>query len=58
MKQYEFKLVIKEGNDEFWESIESKSGCDEVEEVLRNALESYGFDDYNSSIALVRFSND
>ena len=46
MKQYTFKLIIKEGCDEFWESIENKTGCDEVEIIVKGALDEYFPDEY------------
>lgn len=57
MKRYEFNLTIIEGNDEFWESIEDRSGWDEVEALIKEALTAYGFDDYNSSLLLVSYKN-
>ena len=46
MKQYEFKIIIREGNDEFWEDINNRkvTGCEEVTEALKQALWSQGFD--------------
>jgi hypothetical protein len=38
MKTYTFKLVITEGNDEFWESLEGKTGCDEVIDAVMDSL--------------------
>ena len=58
MKSYEFKLIIKEGRDEFWESLEDKSGCDEVMELLNSMLDEYGFYVHNSELTLVGFKND
>lgn len=55
MKHYEFKLVIEEGTDEFWESIEDKTGCDEVKELLLAMLAEYGFYDDNSRLTLTKF---
>lgn len=43
MKEYTFELVVFEGNDEFWENISNKSGCDEVREEITNALADHGF---------------
>lgn len=44
MRRYEFKVVIFEGSDEFWESIKGKSGCDEVKDLVLDALGSMGFE--------------
>ncbi len=44
MKKYKFELVIKEGNDEFWEEVnESTTGCDIVYEQIETILANYGF---------------
>lgn len=42
MKRYEFKLVIHEGSDEFWESLAGKTGCDEVHAWIKDLLEQGG----------------
>jgi hypothetical protein len=46
MKQYEFKVTLREGNDEFWEALEEKrlTGIDDVLEMLREALENFDAD--------------
>jgi hypothetical protein len=40
MKKYEFKLIVTEGNDEFWEkaTASGKTGCDEALELVRDIL--------------------
>ena len=38
MKRYTVRVVIEEGSDEFWESLEGKTGCDEVVGMIRDAL--------------------
>lgn len=43
MKKYVFELTVHEGNDEFWESIKDKSGCDEVRDEVKQLIESGGF---------------
>jgi hypothetical protein len=40
MKRYVFELIIEEGNDEFWESIADKSGCDEILEWMKEILDA------------------
>ncbi len=40
MKRYVLELVIEEGSDEFWESLEGKSGCDDIVEWIRGVLET------------------
>ncbi len=43
MKTYTFKLVVKEGNDEFWEAIKGKPACEEVKAAIQGALEDNGW---------------
>ena len=43
MKRYEFKLVVHEGSDEFWEALADKTGCDEVKDEIEQALVVNGF---------------
>lgn len=43
MKKYKFEVIINEGGDEFWESINNKSGCDEVTDLLEECLKDKGF---------------
>ena len=59
MKTYTFMLTIKEGNDEFWESIgKNRSGCDELSNLLTMMLADYGFHGDNSSLVLVQYKED
>lgn len=46
MKQYTFELIIKEGNDEFWEELIEKdeTGCDEIKWMLIDLLNEVGVD--------------
>ena len=55
MKRYTFTLMIDEGNDEFWESIENVSGCDQLTSLLQLALHDYGFNEDSTKLELVRF---
>lgn len=40
MKTYKFEITIEEGYDEFWETLDGKTGCDKildiVQEIFRN----------------------
>jgi len=58
MKQYKFEITINEGNDEFWGSIANKSGCDEVKEMINDALSNVGlYDGDNCQIVLKQFED-
>jgi hypothetical protein len=57
MKIYTFKLVIKEGYDEFWESLEGKSGTDEVTEAIKDCLEVQGWIDDKDTLKLEKFED-
>ena len=57
MKRYEFKIVIEEGCDEFWEGIEGKSACDEMTEIVRQII----YDNFGGSgveVNLAHYSNE
>lgn len=59
MKKYTFKVVIHEGCDEFWESLEGKTGCDPVTEMIKEALEDFGlFVGDNCEITLTQYNED
>lgn len=56
MKEYTFQIVIREGNDEFWESILEESDGDNikiVKEALEDTLDSNGW--INSEVTLKEF---
>lgn len=57
MKMYTLSLQINEGNDEFWEGLEGKSGCDEVLQLLNSMLIEYGFYPDNSELKLTKFED-
>lgn len=52
MKRYKFEIVIEEGNDEFWEDLEGKTGCDEVLEIVEEM-----FSEFDGSIRLVEYTD-
>lgn len=58
MRRYEFKLIVHEGNDEFWEGLK-ETGCDEVlkyiEDTLANAALYVG---KNCELTLVQYNDD
>jgi hypothetical protein len=43
LKTYTISVTIQEGCDEFWEGLDGKSGCDEVVQLVKDALEDHGF---------------
>jgi hypothetical protein len=58
MKKYTFELIIFEGNDEFWEELKNKSGCDEVTDEIKKALGDAGWytgQDGDCKLTLKRF---
>jgi hypothetical protein len=57
MKKYILEVVITEGNDEFWESLDGKTGCDEVVEGFIDALSGTGWD-FNSEIKLIKYTDE
>jgi len=45
MKQYKLEVVIHEDNDDFWETLKGKTGCDEVHAWIKGLLtESTGLE--------------
>ena len=62
MKEYTFKFVVHEGNDEFWESLENKTGCEEVYNEVKALLESGGYyhcdgDYQNCELTITNYEN-
>lgn len=43
LKTYTVSVTIQEGSDEFWETLNNKSGCDEIVQIVKDALEDRGF---------------
>ncbi len=58
MKRYEFNIVIKEENDEFWNDMPG-TGCDEVQDMVRDVLATAGFyNGDNCAIHLMSFTDE
>jgi hypothetical protein len=56
LKTYTISVTVQEGNDEFWASLGSKSGCDEVVNEVRQALAERGFQEgHGTHVRLERF---
>ena len=59
MKRYVLQVSITEGNDEFWENLVNKSGCDEIEACVRQALSDAGWHDPEQcQVRLTCFADD
>jgi len=54
MKTYKFEIIIEEGSDEFWESIQNRTGCDEVLEAITICFDNEG---WSPKIRLVEYNN-
>lgn len=58
MRKYEFKLVIHEGCDEFWEELKD-TGCDEVLKFVKDALaEAALYVGDNCELNLVKYTDE
>lgn len=57
-KVYTVTIIITEGNDEFWEKLRNKSGCDEIVEEIKDALADRGFVEPDCHVCLTKFSKD
>ena len=55
MKRYTVRVVIEEGSDEFWESLRSGTGCDEVVTMVRDALQEAGLYTRQCTVSLAKF---
>jgi hypothetical protein len=55
LKTYTITVVVQEGNDEFWESLEAKTGCDEVVDQIRESLEDHG---WRPQVTLTSFNHE
>ena len=57
MKRYVFKIIIEEGNDEFWEGLEidDRTGVDDLKIMITECLEGTGLGD--SEVRLIEYTN-
>lgn len=56
MKKYYFELVIREGDDEFWEGLKGKIGVTDVEKLIKDGLITQGlYEDYDYDLKLKKF---
>ena len=57
MKRYVFQIIIEEGNDEFWEGLESDgtTGCEDLREMITECLDGTGLGD--SEVRLIEYTN-
>lgn len=57
MKRYKFEIIIEEGNDEFWESVEGNpgKGIEDLHIMIRECLETTGLGD--SEVRLVEYTD-
>lgn len=56
MKKYTFEIIIKEGNDEFWEEMKG-TGCDEVQKIVKECLDANCSGLVNVEIQLKKFED-
>ncbi len=57
-KTYTISVTIKEGSDDFWDSLYGKSGCDDVVEEVKRCLADQGFVEPDCWVRLERFSEE
>ena len=54
-RKYKFEVIVEEGCDEFWESLDKKgvSGCDDIKTEIEMCLDSLSPD-----VTLVEYRNE
>ena len=61
MRKYYFEVMIEEGNDEWWESLEKLSfdeRCNEIRQGLIDCLGIYGFsENYGTEVRMIKVDN-
>lgn len=52
MKTYVFELTVREGMDEWWEKLQDKTGCEEVQALIEDYLFNIGL---NVNLTLINY---
>lgn len=54
-RKYKFEVIVEEGSDEFWESLDEKgvSGCDDIKTEIEMCL-----DGLSPEVKLVEYRNE
>jgi hypothetical protein len=57
MKKYIFQIIVEEGNDEFWESLDAdgSTGCEDLREMIIESLSGTGL--VEAEVKLVEYTN-
>jgi hypothetical protein len=57
MKTYTFVVQIREASDDFWDGLKGQSGCEQVTQVIKEALAMRGFPESDDcDIELLQFT--
>ena len=57
-KTYTIMVTVQEGNDEFWEKLRDRTGCDEVTAEIKTVLAEHGFAEPGCYVRLVKFGEE
>jgi len=59
MKKYTIEVTIYEGNDHFWNEIltDGRTGCDDVLDCVKSLIQQDGFDDENTEVKLIGYTD-
>lgn len=57
MKRYVFRIIIEEGNDEFWESVEQNpgKGIEDLHTMITECLANTGL--YDAEVRLIEYTD-